>query len=328
MIRAISIKNLRGIREGELNDLTPLVILVGPNNCGKSTVLDAIYLGASAAPDNGLGDIARRRSQLPDPWRWLFYRDKNVQDQPADVAIMTDRAGAAKWRRLRLTPPAPNNWPGIGTMDGDFNNGVWTGTAVLPTMRIEDVASVRLIDAASGSVQREGQARPLAEIYTDAAERGALPHVREILIQLLPNLRDLDLLAPGNRPTVYLQFANRMHPVELAGDGVQALLRQVLELASPAGSVVLMEEPEVHMHPAAMRQAAKAILAAVRQKVQVILTTHSLEFIDLLLAEAAESDLGNLSTYSLALRDGQLIAVRRNGEDTRFSRQEIGGDLR
>ena len=38
MIKSVTIKNLRGIREGELSELTPLVVLVGPNSSGKSTL--------------------------------------------------------------------------------------------------------------------------------------------------------------------------------------------------------------------------------------------------------------------------------------------------
>jgi len=39
VIKKITIKKLRGIREGMLADLEPLTILVGPNGSGKSTVL-------------------------------------------------------------------------------------------------------------------------------------------------------------------------------------------------------------------------------------------------------------------------------------------------
>ena len=45
-----------------------------------------------------------------------------------------------------------------------------------------------------------------------------------------------------------------------------------------------MEEPEVHMHPGAIRQCARAILAAVRRGIQIVLSTHSLELIDALLS--------------------------------------------
>ena len=48
VIQSVEIKNLRGIREGKLDGLTALTILVGPNGCGKSTILDALFLVSSA----------------------------------------------------------------------------------------------------------------------------------------------------------------------------------------------------------------------------------------------------------------------------------------
>ena len=43
MITKLSIKNFRGIGEGEL-ELAPLTILLGGNNSGKSTILEALFL--------------------------------------------------------------------------------------------------------------------------------------------------------------------------------------------------------------------------------------------------------------------------------------------
>jgi len=48
MITKIEIDNFRGIREGALEGLAPLSILVGANNSGKSTALESLYLGAEA----------------------------------------------------------------------------------------------------------------------------------------------------------------------------------------------------------------------------------------------------------------------------------------
>jgi len=40
MIKRVRIRNFRGVREGEL-ELAPLSILLGANNSGKTTVLEA-----------------------------------------------------------------------------------------------------------------------------------------------------------------------------------------------------------------------------------------------------------------------------------------------
>jgi predicted ATPase len=108
----------------------------------------------------------------------------------------------------------------------------------------------------------------------------------------------------------------------------EALLRLSLELASSGGGVALLEEPEVHQHPGAIGQSARAILAAVRRHIQVVLSTHSLELIDALLAESSASDLAGLTVYRLQLQEGLLKSSRLPGPDIAFERTTIEDDLR
>jgi AAA15 family ATPase/GTPase len=72
VITSIEISGLRGIREGKLDDLTPLVILVGPNGCGKSTVLDALLVGANENLQEAADVAFRRHVGLKDSARWLL----------------------------------------------------------------------------------------------------------------------------------------------------------------------------------------------------------------------------------------------------------------
>jgi AAA15 family ATPase/GTPase len=145
---------------------------------------------------------------------------------------------------------------------------------------------------------------------------------------LIPGLEDIQILSPEGQPVVYLAFGDSAHPAALAGDRIVHLLRLAFELASRKGGVVLVEEPETHMHPGAIRQAAKAIVGAVRRQVQVILTTHSLEFIDALIGEAGEKNLSLLSLYRLQLLDGTLKSSRLTGSEIAFARNQIQDDLR
>lgn len=48
----------------------------------------------------------------------------------------------------------------------------------------------------------------------------------------------------------------------------------------------MVEEPEVYQHPRSIRQQARALLAAMRRGVQLVVTTHSLELIDEVVSEA------------------------------------------
>jgi len=43
MIKTLRLKNFRGIKEGEI-DFGPMTILLGPNNSGKTTILESLFL--------------------------------------------------------------------------------------------------------------------------------------------------------------------------------------------------------------------------------------------------------------------------------------------
>jgi hypothetical protein len=54
MIHEIRIRGFRGIREGRIDGFRRINIFVGPNNAGKSTVIEALYLGNTAGRHAGL----------------------------------------------------------------------------------------------------------------------------------------------------------------------------------------------------------------------------------------------------------------------------------
>ena len=168
----------------------------------------------------------------------------------------------------------------------------------------------------------------LEDLYSRVVERGLRKEVKQLVMTVVPGIEDIEILTQQGTPVVNLSFADGAQPVGAAGDGVRLLLQQTFELASPAGGVVLLEEPEVHLHPAAMKQSAKAIWAAVHRQIQVILTTHSLDFIDALLACAPSDDLARLSVCRVRLEEGQLKMRCLSGIEAAAARTQIEEDLR
>ena len=67
MLRSLEIQNFKGIKQGKIDDLAQVNILVGRNNSGKSTILDALILLRSAIigqdylEENGIQQILSRR---------------------------------------------------------------------------------------------------------------------------------------------------------------------------------------------------------------------------------------------------------------------------
>jgi predicted ATPase len=169
---------------------------------------------------------------------------------------------------------------------------------------------------------------PLHRLFTEAVRLGRRDEARNIVTDLIPHAKNLEILTEADKPIVHVVFDDHSVPVALAGDGVYSLALLSLELASRPSGVVLIEEPEVHQHPAAIARSVRAILGAVHRGIQIVITTHSLEFIDCLLAEASNDDLEKLSVYRLALDQGELRNLRIPGSEVAFLRTEIEDDLR
>ena len=325
MISSVEITRFRGIREGKLEDLTPLVVLVGPNGSGKSSVLDALLIGAAPVVSDAVGQAAVRHQGVKWAAQWLLWRTGEYGPAEIDVTTPTKMT-----RRCRLAPEPlqPNRirWnvhsgdsrgEGVVVVNPPGHSG--GGGALL----LDDVRQVRIVES-----PRERTQSRLHELLTQCIQRGQRSEVRAAIAEVVPDVKDIVILTEGDSPIVHLEYPDYSIPAALAGDGIHSLLRTALELISTANGVVLFEEPEVHQHPGAIRQTMRAILAAVRRDIQVILTTHSLELIDCLLAESSDEDLERLSLYRLQLDDGALVSHRMSGPDVSFARTQIENDLR
>jgi len=93
MVEEIYLKGFRGIAEGVLDSLTSINILVGPNNVGKSTILEALYLAATTGESAELGSVEGK-----------FY--------PVFIPSQTDMLGLDPLLRMWMRHGFPRIWSG------------------------------------------------------------------------------------------------------------------------------------------------------------------------------------------------------------------------
>jgi hypothetical protein len=174
-----------------------------------------------------------------------------------------------------------------------------------------------------------GLPEPLAESYSDAVRAGARREIEAFLPNVAAGARSLEILSDDGVPSLYIDYEGRPPiPAALAGDGVQSFLQLAIELAQVPNGLALVEEPEVYQHPRALRQTALALVAAMRRGVQIVMTTHSLELIDAIIANVNEDEQDKLAFFSLLLEGGVLKSSRFGGADAAFARTTIERDLR
>lgn len=150
---------------------------------------------------------------------------------------------------------------------------VWTGTRPLDV----GPAGERTIEAivaatAAGERRRLGpgkRSRPLQEIVAHWLQH----------LELIDSFKVEEVVPGSNRWMAKLCVSKGSPPVPLTdvGTGVSQVLPVITLLQYvPEGSTVLLEQPEIHLHPLAQAGLADVIIsAALHRKVQVVLESHS-----------------------------------------------------
>jgi len=327
MITAIDIANLRGIAAGRLEGLAALTILTGPNGCGKSTVLDALLIAANPDPGGAVGRTVRRRPETRDGARWLIRGSLGEHSASLTLTRASVRSNTLlDARRAAKTIDGPPPYSEISSVRTDTNmRTLFTADNAHEVIHDKrpnsSLPPVRLIDP--------GLTTPLVSVFSEAARRGRRADAYALLTDLIPGFESLDILTEDDgTPALYTTLKGAAVPVGLAGDGVQSFIQLALELSALEGGLALIEEPEVYQHPRAIHRTASVLLAAMRRKVQIVLSTHSLELIDALLDAASDTDLEHIALFNLRLDGGLLRSSRYPGPDIAFNRDVVANDLR
>ncbi len=107
MFTKIGMRCFRGIEELEIDGLQPINLIVGRNNAGKSTVLEAVdLLGGGTNPTNPimattLGQLRGQRlgASFPDAvWRPMFFE----MDPRRPIELWAKWESDARDRRLKI----------------------------------------------------------------------------------------------------------------------------------------------------------------------------------------------------------------------------------
>jgi predicted ATPase len=312
MLQAIRIQNFRGIAAGTLRNLSPLSILSGSNNSGKSTILDAAYVALSPDNSNASYLVAHRKTPRSD----LAYRYLTPFGKPMSGQITCDVAGATV--TLSFKTVKENSSTAF-----QFEKDVTEGGAgwSLPSVQL---LTPDLAAAGAENLSAEASLKRVADTGSSAVER------LEGLVRqaYAPVSRILTLAEPGQPNYVGLVVATGTIPIHVAGDGLQRLFRIACFAATLPDGLLLLEEPECYLHPASLRLLAK-ILVQAAQQTQIIMSTHSIELIDRILEAAHGSASSNIvSVHTTRLVDGQFSSALIRGDDAESARDAVGLELR
>ncbi len=308
---AVEIHGFRGIGEGKLEGLQDVNFLVGRNNSGKTTVVEAISRAAHhvvAAMGASADVLSRDRDEHwqsvrqdptpyplelaqihPDAARW------NVTLSRGEAAYgLAYRAGASgPWS---ASGPGSTSGPGIAQLEpfALCTDDATSDPSWLPFLA--GVTTFRPADGADRAVERTLWPL-LISTRTDKILITALNHIygtRIEQLQLLPDGRFMVLLP------------DKSLPLDAHGEGLRAAARCLMVLLAMRDTLLLLEEPESHQHPGSLERFAGAMCRIARtQNVQLVVTTHSAEAVRVFASGSAVVG-SSFALFHMQLTDGLL----------------------
>ncbi len=293
MLANLHLKNFRGFGDHRLS-FRELTVVVGANNAGKSTIVEALRLISMVAtrfrnlrygpPPTWLGEegigigakpsladvginfenICYHYSDPPACVTAEFAGGSKIQvylnTEGSCFAVITDQNGhvvRAGGRGRPVDIPSVSIMPQIGPL--------------LPTEEMRsDVYVQRSLSSNVSSLHFRNQLRIFGEL---------LPQLKEAVAETWPGIEINELIVPGvfDKQTIYLQVRNEDFVGEIGsmGHGLQMWLQTIWFLCRAQGSnTIILDEPDVYMHADMQRR----LIRFVRGRFpQIIVTTHSVE---------------------------------------------------
>jgi predicted ATPase len=308
MLERIRLENFKSSRDVNIR-LAPLTLLAGLNSSGKSTLLQAIGILRQSYETNGRTDGLSLSGYLVQLGK---YGDLITEGTLGDsVAITVDEAGAShRWvfsgqsnaNQLHFSEkPSP---PPRFVTSSDFQflqadrivpqtlypqapqrdrDAGFLGPRGEYTADFLELAAKRTVGKAR-SHPRAGLGLNDDLLFKVAPTDGLLDQVAGWLQQLSPGAR-LNTVALGGTDEVLLQYkydgkvreasSNYYRPTNVGFGLTYGLPIIVSCLAAPHGALVLLENPEAHLHPQGQAALGELIARCASDGVQIIVETHS-----------------------------------------------------
>jgi len=315
MLETLAIRGFRGFESYRLTDLTRVNLVVGKNNCGKTSVLEIIeLLIAGGHPPVFLASLARRdgaklRKVTPDVSHF-FFGHKCVPG--ASFTLSSDDAGrtlsvkilsleevgdeADEWyrnvtrqRQLGFDHPVEAVMPAFGmSITHDTPENAPNGKIVLPIMENGRILieSLRrwMGDRRFGPPMRFYSLDSLnpvsmGEMWNTVLTQGLEAEIVSDMKLLEPELDSIHFLTSDgleNDILVGRRNGGRRLPIGNFGDGMRRLLALRLSFVGTTNGVLLIDEIDTGLHWTIMEEMWQVVVEVARKSnVQVFATTHS-----------------------------------------------------
>lgn len=295
--------NFRGIDKLEIHDLKRINLFLGMNNCGKTTILESIFLLTGISNHTLPETINGLRSNDAIGFQKLkyLYHNSNMQNSPHFQAKMDD----GKVRELEVSVKENLrmkrlNGAGSKAIPSTDDNGIAAQCLSLQFYSGEDKLKKEMMKSEvcllnGGEIQEEKNETYnetiTARFITSYSNTAALNEEMSSLIKKnkkqeiirLANIFDSTINNIEVLPdSLYVGFegVSELIPIGLCGEGLKKYLYILVSAANASNNILLIDEIENGIHFSLYSHLWKSIInLAERNDLQIMVTTHNIETI-------------------------------------------------
>jgi AAA15 family ATPase/GTPase len=355
MLNSITINGLRAIKSLKIDDLKMINVFVGNNNCGKTTVIEAIYLLINPGnPDLALKVNLFRGMDLVSDYFWkVIFNNYNEKSK-----IILEAISDNEKRELIISPILASSIDSITSnkkilaedvmgklSNSGFNitvNGLNFDITLSNINRkkqkqryLKYKANIQQKD--SGVVtEKDKNYLPISRgIFNNSSNYKGRKELEqrfsEILITkkvdgIIKILKKIELnlenIVIGHEGVIFCDIGKeRMLPINVLGDGIFKLFSIVLGISDSKNGIYIFDEIENGLHYSAQKVVWQAIIESAKEyNTQIFLTTHSNECLKSLLKVIDDKQFeDNMRLFRIERDDDNTIAVKYSYEELRAS---------
>ncbi len=286
MIESVEINNFRGIHHGKVEGLSQVNLFFGKNNCGKSSLLEALFLvcGQSNPLLPASINAMRTYTRLTETdIRYFFYQmDASTQIQIATNGSQDRHLSISSF--LEVAPldsgnPSTEMSKHYGlrmkysNRDGEYSSEV-----------MYDLGKANQLEQKVSVDNRYTENLKCVYLSPRYDSNASVEGLQNIILNkdeafLAEALR---VLEPGAQNPVFLEGVMYVDaglpqriPINLMGDGIRKIVSFLTSIYGCRGGVVLIDELSNGFHYSVMKDMWKIVIrAALKNDVQIFATTH------------------------------------------------------
>lgn len=337
MINKISFKNYKLFKEKQTLELKPITILIGKNNTGKSAIMKLpVLIGASMSglPINNsyrIGEDRDNSVELGSDFKDLVYNRNETgfiefeifdKNNTLEIALNKDD-GILEYKLNGQSVETSSNFEGL-LVNGNPIKGLDLNIDYLGAIRIEPESSYNF---SSDNYQKIGIKGQNAYPILIADYKNANELISKVSSWYKKNFENWELSVIENKLKTETTFGiaisnSNLNPINIkqTGQGIHQVLPLVVRsyMKEDEPILIVIEEPETHLHPAAHGNLAELFVDSYLEdkNKRYLIETHSQNFVLRLRALVAEKKIetNDLAIYYIDFNEEENISSLRKIE--------------